>query len=64
MPADVGLPRNHSAEPGNAGLAVSIGIHEELAWLALTTRPCAVSGSELMTSMLTRAPTGMTMAGF
>jgi hypothetical protein len=28
IPAVVGLPRNHSAEPGKAGAAVIIGIHE------------------------------------
>src|SRR5258708_6254352 len=63
MPAAVGLPRNHSAEPGNAGRAVIIGIHDEVASLAVTTRPCAVSGSALMTWMLTRAPAFTTMAG-
>src|ERR1039457_6337368 len=62
MPADVGLPRNHSAAPVNAGLAVIIGIHEAVAPLAVTTRPCEVPGSALMTSMLTwaRAFTPMT----
>jgi hypothetical protein len=44
MPAAVGLPRNHGAEPANAGLAVIIGIHEDLTQLAVTTKPCAVSG--------------------
>src|ERR1039457_2031645 len=63
MPADVGLPRNHSAEPVNAGWAVIIGIHEDVAPLAVTTRPCAVSESVLMTSMLTRAPAFTAMAG-
>src|ERR1019366_8849764 len=61
--ADVGLPRNHSAEPVNAGLAVIIGIHEAVAPLAVTTRPCEVPGSALMTSMLTWAPAFTTMAG-
>src|SRR6266536_1751679 len=63
MPAAVGLPRNHSAEPVNAGLAVIIGIQEDLALLAVTTRPCAVSESALMTWMLTRAPAFTTIAG-
>src|SRR5258708_20662637 len=63
MPAAVGLPRNHSAEPGNAARAVLIGIYDEVASLAVPTRPCAVSGSELMTWMLTRAPAFTTMAG-
>src|SRR6266496_1863624 len=56
MPAAVGLPRNHSAEPVNAGLAVIIGIHADLAPLAVMTRPCAAPGSALMTWMVTRAP--------
>src|ERR1700691_2725324 len=63
MPADVGSPRNHIADPGNAGRAVIIGIREEPAPLAVMTRPCAVSGSALMTSMLTRAPALTVMAG-
>ena len=63
MPAGVGLPRNQAAEPGNAGRAVSIGIGEDAAPLAVMTRPCAVSGSALMRSMLTWAPAGTVMAG-
>src|SRR6266487_5974133 len=63
MPAAVGLPRNHSAEPVNAGLAVIIGIHADLAPLAVMTRPCAAPGSALMTWMVTRAPAFTTMAG-
>src|SRR6266571_6274425 len=63
MPAAVGLPRNHSAEPGNAGRAVIIGIQEEVASLAVTAGPCAVSGSALMTWMLMCAPAGTTIAG-
>src|SRR5580658_10659831 len=63
MPADVGLPRNHTADPVNAGLAVSIGIHEEPAPLAVMTRPCAVARSALTTWMLTRAPTFTTTTG-
>lgn len=56
MPARVGLPRNHTAEPENAGRAVIIGIGEDVASTAAMTRPWAVSGSALMTSMLTWAP--------
>ncbi len=41
-----------------AGRAVIIGIHEEVASRSVMTRPCAVSGSALMTSMLTRDPAG------
>ena len=63
MPAEVGLPRNHTAAPLNAGLAVSIAIHEDLAPLAVMTRPWAVSLSALMTSMLTRALTFTTTTG-
>ena len=63
MPADVGLPRNQTAEPGNAGRAVTIGIAEDVAPLAVMTKPCAVSGSALMTSMLTWAPAATVMAG-
>src|SRR6266536_427868 len=43
MPAAVGLPRNHSAEPVNAGLAVIIGIHADLAPPAGTWLPSAVA---------------------
>src|SRR6266536_2865049 len=63
MPAAVGLPRNHSAEPVNAGLAVIIGIQEDLALLAVTTRPCALSGSALMTWIVTHVPAFTTFAG-
>src|SRR5215472_5733931 len=56
MPAAVGSPRNHSAEPVNAGRAVIIGIDDDRSWLAVMTRPCEVSGSALMTSMETLAP--------
>src|SRR6266498_5146284 len=63
MPAAVGLPRNHSAEPVNAGLAVIIGIHAGRAPLAVMTRPCAAPGSALMTWMVTRVPAFTTMAG-
>ena len=63
IPADVGLPRNHRADPVKEGRAVIIGIHEVLASLAVMTRPCAVSGSALMNWMLTRAPAGTTMRG-
>lgn len=47
IPAAVGLPRNHSAEPVNAGVAIIIGIHD---WglPAVMTRPCAMSRSALM----------------
>src|SRR5436190_12264317 len=62
IPAEVGLPRNHSAEPVKAGRSVIIGI-QVAAVLAVITKPCAVSGSALMTSMLTRAPAGTTIAG-
>ena len=58
IPAGVGLPRNHRAEPVKAGWAVIIGI-QAAALLAVMTRPCAVSGSALMTWMLTCAPAGM-----
>src|SRR5258708_38831838 len=63
MPAVVGLPRNHTAEPENAGRAVIIGIQEDVAPPALMTRPWAVSGSALMTWMLTWAPVVTVMAG-
>src|SRR5262245_29086259 len=63
MPALVGLPRNHRAEPENAGRAVIIGIHDPLSRLAVMTRPWAVSGSALTTSMLTLAPAGTTSRG-
>src|SRR3974390_2763901 len=63
MPADVGLPRNHRAEPVKAGRAVIIGIHEVVASLAVMTRPCAVSGSALMSWMVTWAPAGTMMRG-
>jgi hypothetical protein len=45
MPALVGLPRNHRAEPRNAGRAVIMGIGERVSCLAVMTRPCEVSGS-------------------
>ncbi len=57
------MPRNHRAEPVNAGRLVIIGIHEEAASLPVMTRPWAVSGSALMTWMLTWAPAGTVMAG-
>src|SRR5215831_2391628 len=63
MPALVGLPRNHSAEPPNAGRAVIIGMYERAPWLPAMTRPWAVSGSALTTSMLTRAPDSTTSLG-
>src|SRR5260221_5283769 len=63
MPAAVGLPRNHSGEPVNAGRAVIIGIQDEVASLAVTTRPCAVSGSALMTWMVTWARGCTMMSG-
>src|SRR5262249_61989310 len=63
IPAVVGLPRNHTAEPANAVWLVIIGIGEELSALAAMTRPWAVSGSALTTSMLTLAPAGTVMAG-
>src|SRR6266536_4503079 len=62
IPAAVGSPRNHSAEPANAGVAVIIGIHDR-ALLAVMTSPCAVSGSALMICMLTRDPAGSMRAG-
>ena len=46
-----------------AGRAVIIGIREALASPAVMTRPCAVSGSALMSWMVTRAPAGTTMRG-
>lgn len=63
MLAGVGLPRNQTAEPGNAGREVTIGIGEVVLPPAVMTRPWAVSESALMTSMLTRAPAGTVMAG-
>src|SRR6516165_10848724 len=63
IPAAVGLPRNHSAEPVNAGRLVIIGIHEELSCPPVMTRPWAVSGSALMTWMLTWAPAGTVILG-
>src|SRR6266566_4750074 len=63
MPAEVGLPRNHSAAPGKAARVVIIGIQDDAVWLAVMTRPWAVSGSALMISMLTRAPALTVMAG-
>src|SRR6516225_4130563 len=63
IPAVVGLPRNQTAAPANAGWLVIIGIGEEVSALAVMTRPCAVSGSALMTWMLTWAPAGTVMAG-
>jgi hypothetical protein len=63
MPAEVGLPRNHSAAPGNAVRVVIIGIQDGVPWLEVMTRPCAVPESALMISMLTRAPALTVMAG-
>src|SRR5215831_11404983 len=63
MPAWPGLPRNHRAEPAKAGRAVIIGIADPAAPSAVTTRPCAVSGSELTSWMATRAPAGTMMRG-
>ena len=57
------MPRNQAAEPVNAGTAVSIGIRDDTAPAAVIMRPWAVSGSALMTSMVTRAPAGTVMAG-
>src|SRR5262245_49251355 len=62
IPAAVGSPRNQSAEPANAGVAVIIGIHGR-ALLAVMTSPCAVSGSALMICMLTRDPAGTMRVG-
>jgi hypothetical protein len=60
MPADVGLPRNHAAEPGKAGRAVSIGIHEDLAPLAVITRPLreALASGSTQTQAEGAAPAG------
>src|ERR1039458_8792027 len=63
MPADVGLPRNQSAAPVNAGEAVIIGIQDAAPPPLTITSPWAVSGSALMTCMLTRAPALTVMAG-
>lgn len=64
MPADVGLPRNHSADPVKAGGAVIIGIHDVDEPLAVTSNPCAMSGSAFTTSMVTSVawPTGQSKA--
>src|SRR5579864_25504 len=63
IPAEVGLPRNHRADPVKAGRAVIIGIHEALGLPAVMTRPCAVSESALTSSMVTCAPAGTMMRG-
>lgn len=63
IPAAVGLPRNHSAEPPNEGAAVIIGIQDDRGLLAVMTRPCAVPGSALTTWMLTWDPAGMVRVG-
>ena len=63
MPAAVGLPRNHSAEPVDAGRLVIVGIHEDWPGPLVMTRPWAVSGSALMTWMLTWAPAGTVILG-
>src|SRR6516164_8492585 len=63
IPAAIGLPRNHSAEPVNAGRLVIIGIHEDRAGPLVMTRPWAVSGSALMSWMLTCAPAGTVILG-
>jgi hypothetical protein len=63
MPTTVGLPSNHSAEPLNASRLVIIGIHGNRPWPPVMTRRWAVSGSGLMTWMLTRAPAGTVILG-
>jgi hypothetical protein len=63
IPAAVGSPRNHRAAPVNAGLLVIIGIGEDRPSLAVMTKPWAVPGSALTTSMLTLAPAGTTTVG-
>jgi hypothetical protein len=62
IPAAVGLPRNHRAEPGNEGAAVIIGMAELAAPAGMMTRPWAMSASALTISMVTRAPAGTLMA--
>lgn len=52
----MGSPRNHRAEPVNAGRLVITGIHEDWPRLAVMTMPWAVPGSALMISMLTLGP--------
>ena len=64
MPADVGLPRNHSAAPLKAGGEVIMGIHEDADPVAVTTSPCDVSGSAFTTSMVTRVPVLTVIVGF
>jgi hypothetical protein len=45
MPADVGLPGNRAAAPGKAGMAVAIGIHDDLAPMALRrSHPARIPG--------------------
>src|SRR5215470_5117045 len=63
MPAAVGLPRNHSAEPVNAGRLVIIGNHGNRPGPLVMTRPWAVSRSALMTWILTWAPAGTVILG-
>src|SRR5215471_330723 len=63
IPAAVGLPRNHSADPLNEGAAVIIGMYERAAPVGMMTRPWAMSGSALTSSMVTCAPAGTLIAG-
>jgi hypothetical protein len=63
MPTTVGLPTTHSAEPLNASRPVIIGIHGNRPWPPVMTKPCAVTGSALMTWMLTRTPARTVILG-
>src|SRR5579875_231212 len=63
IPAAVGSPRNHSAEPGKAGAAVIIGIADRAASADVMTSPWAMSASALISSMLTCAPAGTMIEG-
>jgi hypothetical protein len=64
MPAEVGFPRNHSAEPLKAAAADSIGIGEDAEPVTMMTSPCAALESAFTTSMLIRAPDCTAMVGF
>src|ERR1700733_14224862 len=64
MPAEGGLPRNHTAEPLKGGTAVLIGISQDAEPLAVTTSPCAAPESAFTTSTVTRAPDFTVITGF
>src|SRR6266487_2749829 len=60
-PGGGGVAQEPQGRAANAGRSVIMGIHEDTSELAVTTRPWAVSGSALMTWMLTWAPAGTVM---